>query len=84
MSKVTASIREIRTDFRSVKRKVESHGEVVITDNGVPRFILKSLPAPTPRHSVQPDYYARLLADQPKAMTREQARKLHEENRGDR
>lgn len=83
MSKATASIREIRTDFRSVKRKVEAHGEIVITDNGVPRFVLKSLPPPAAKHGKLPDYYARLVAEQPRALSPEQTRKLHEENRGD-
>jgi antitoxin (DNA-binding transcriptional repressor) of toxin-antitoxin stability system len=79
-----ATIREIRTNFRSVKRKVEAHGEVVITDNGVPRFLLKSLPTPPAKPAQAPDYYARLLKSQPRALSVQQARQLHEENRGDR
>jgi antitoxin (DNA-binding transcriptional repressor) of toxin-antitoxin stability system len=84
MGKTTASIREIRTNFRSVKRKVEANGEVVITDNGVPRFLLKSLPAPAPKQGRMPDYHARLLEEQPRPLSPRQTRRLHEENRGDR
>jgi antitoxin (DNA-binding transcriptional repressor) of toxin-antitoxin stability system len=84
MSKATASIREIRTNFRSVKRKLEAHGEVVITDNGVPSFLLKTLPAAPVKRRPMPDYYARLVKLQPKPLSAEAARKLHEENRGDR
>ena len=84
MSKTTASIREIRTNFRSVKRKVEANGEVVITDNGIPRFLLKALPAPAPKHGRMPDYHARLLEEQPRSLSPKQTRQLHEENRGDR
>jgi antitoxin (DNA-binding transcriptional repressor) of toxin-antitoxin stability system len=85
MSNATASIREIRTNFRSVKRKLEAHGEIVITDNGVPRFLLKTLPAaPVKRRRPMPDYYALLLKQRPRPMSPEATRKLHEENRGDR
>ena len=84
MNKVSATIREIRTDFRSVKRKLEAHGEVIITDNGVPSFILKSLPPSPVKRGLLPDYHARLLAHQPRALSARQTRKLHEENRGDR
>ncbi len=84
MSKAQASIREIRTDFRSVKRKLEAHGEIVITDNGVPRFLLKSLPPPPVKCGPLPDYYARLLAEQPRPLSPSQTRQLHEQNRGDR
>ena len=84
MSKATASIREIRTNFRSVKRKLEAHGEVVITDNGIPRFLLKNLPAAPVKRRPMPDYYARLLDQRPEPMSPEATRSLHEENRGDR
>ena len=43
MSTATATIRELRTDFRAVKRKLEQHGSLVITDNGVPRYEMKPL-----------------------------------------
>jgi hypothetical protein len=84
MSNAIATIREIRTDFRSVKRKVEEHGEVVITDNGVPRFLLKSLPPPPPGQNPLPDYHARLLAQRAQPISERETRKLHEENRGHR
>lgn len=84
MSKVTATIREIRTDFRSVKRKIEAHGEVVITDNGVPSFLLKALPPEVKQRNPLPDYYSRLQEQQPVALTAEQTRKLLDENRGER
>jgi len=84
MSSATASIREIRTDFRSVKRKIEAHGEIMITDNGVPRFVLKSLPSPPIRRGPLPDYYGRLLKQRPSPLSLKKTRKLHEENRGER
>jgi antitoxin (DNA-binding transcriptional repressor) of toxin-antitoxin stability system len=85
MSDATATIRELRTDFKSVKRKIEQHGKVVITDNGVPSYEItvatakQSDPAPP-----VPDFYALLVKHQPTPLTAEEARALHEENRGDR
>lgn len=84
MSDAVATIRDIRTDFRSVKRKVEEHGEIVITDNGVPRFLLKSLPPVVSGQNPLPDYQACLLAQRRRRLSARQTRALHEENRGDR
>lgn len=85
MSTATATIRELRTDFRSVKRKIEQHGEIVITDNGDPAYVMKPVAAPQASKKTRlPDYYARLLKRQPKAMTAEETRKFWEEERGNR
>jgi antitoxin (DNA-binding transcriptional repressor) of toxin-antitoxin stability system len=84
MSTATATIRELRTDFRSVKRKIEEHGEIVITDNGDPAYIIKPVAAPHgAKKARMPDYYARLIKIMPKPMTEAESRRLHEENRGD-
>ena len=85
MDKPSVSIRELRLNFRAVKRKIEEFGKVLITDNGIPSYILTA--APPEEKKVRrplPDYYARLLKRQSKPLTAEQARALHEENRGDR
>lgn len=84
MSMPTVTIRELRTNFRSVKRKIEQFGMVTVTDNGVPSFdMMPSAKRPRPRRPL-PDYYARLQEEQPVPLTAEQSRLLHEENRGDR
>lgn len=80
----TASIRELRTDFRAVKRKLEEFGRVTITDNGEPAYVIEPVASPAKRPSALPDYYARLQKEQPVPMTAEQSRRLQEENRGDR
>jgi antitoxin (DNA-binding transcriptional repressor) of toxin-antitoxin stability system len=82
MSANAATIRELRTDFRSVKRKIEEHGEVVITDRGEPAYVIKSLPKPAKKKPSSLDYYARLLEYQPKAMSAEETRQFWEEERG--
>ncbi|HEX7860462.1 MAG TPA: type II toxin-antitoxin system Phd/YefM family antitoxin [Verrucomicrobiae bacterium] len=80
----TASIREIRTDFRTVKKKIEEHGEVIITDNGEPAYVLKPVPRPKPKAPPRIDYYARLIKRQPRALTKEQSERFWEEERGSR
>jgi antitoxin (DNA-binding transcriptional repressor) of toxin-antitoxin stability system len=83
MSDQTATIRELRTDFRSVKRKIEQHGRIVITDHGEPLFLLQPLPQEVRRVSPLPDYLARLKRRQPKALSAEETRSLWEEERRD-
>jgi len=84
MSTATVSIRELRTDFRSVKRKVEEFGKVTITDNGEPAYVMEPVtPKPKKRRPL-PDYMARLLAQSPKPMSAEAAQAIHDLNRGER
>ena len=84
MSAQTATIRELRTDFRSVKRKIEQHGGIVITDHGEPAYLLQPFPRKARASSPTPDYYARLRQRQPKPLSDEETRQLWEEERGDR
>jgi antitoxin (DNA-binding transcriptional repressor) of toxin-antitoxin stability system len=85
VSSAIATIRELRTDFRSVKRKVEEHGEVTITDRGEAAYVLRAAPPPKPKKNSPPiDYYKRLLKTQPKPMSAEETDKFWEEERGDR
>ncbi|MFM8470631.1 MAG: hypothetical protein ACKODH_11800 [Limisphaerales bacterium] len=85
MNAATASIRELRTDFRSVKRKIEAHGEITITDNGHAAYVMRPAPVKaTTKRLPMPDYLARVLKRQPRAMTGEETRKFWEDERGDR
>ncbi len=81
MTADTATIRQLRTDFRSVKRRIEQHGEVVITDHGHPAYVIKLLPAPSRKRPSPPDYYARLLKRQPKGLSAAATRQFWEEER---
>jgi antitoxin (DNA-binding transcriptional repressor) of toxin-antitoxin stability system len=81
MSANAATIRELRTDFRSVKRKIEQYGEITITDRGEPAYLLRRLP---PARAAKPstrDYYARLRERQPRAFSPEETRQFWEEER---
>jgi antitoxin (DNA-binding transcriptional repressor) of toxin-antitoxin stability system len=85
MNTASATIRELRTDFRGVKRKVEQHGEVIITDNGAPAYTIKAVPAKASgKRRPMPDYLARLKQRQPKPMSEAAARQLWDYERGDR
>ncbi len=83
MTTSAASIRELRTDFRLVKRKIEQHGEITITDNGEPAYIMKPVARREKKRTPMPDYYARVILRQPQAMEEKATRRFHEENRGD-
>jgi prevent-host-death family protein len=78
------SVRDLRNHFPAIRKLVESEGEVLLTERGVPKYRL--LPySPTPAAAPCPvDYWARLNAYQPVALTEKESRTLHDENRGDR
>lgn len=78
----TATIRELRLNFGAVRRKVEEAGSVVITDNGIPSYLIKALPKQKNKRPALPDYAAH-LARQSRPLTAEETRALHQENRGD-
>ena len=63
---------------------MENQGKVVITDNGVPSYLIQALPQQTKKRKKMPDFYARLVKQQPKMISKEVMEQLHEENRGDR
>jgi len=81
---VTATIRDLRNHFPKVRKLVESNGEVLLSERGKTKYrlILHTLPSDQVPPPV--DYWARLTAYQPVAITAAQAQSLHEENRGDR
>ena len=81
MSAITATIRELRTDFRSVKRKIEQHGEILITDHGEPAYVLKPVPQSPKKSAPLPNYYDRLLRRQPRPLSAEDTRRFWEEER---
>jgi hypothetical protein len=84
MEEATASIRDLRLNFRAVQRQIEKNGKVVITNNGVPSYVIQPI-SPNPVKDVEPiDYWARLSRQKSKPLTPEQTKSLHEENRGNR
>lgn len=80
----TASIRDLRNHFPKIRKLVETEGEVLLSENGRARYRLVLHTEPPARSAPAVDYWARLTAQQPSPITAEQARQLHEDNRGDR
>ena len=64
-----------------MKRRIEQHGEVVVTDHGEPAYVIKLLPALAKKSRRLPDYYARLQKRQPKALSAKATRQFWEEER---
>ena len=81
----TATIRDLRNHFPKIRRLVEQEGEVLVTDQGTPRYRLTRYTPGRPKHMPAPkDYVARLRRYQPQALSATAASALHEANRGGR
>ena len=80
----TASIRDLRNHFPKIRKLVETEGEVLLSENGRTRYRLTLHTVPSAQVARPVDYWARLMAYQPAALTSAQARALHDDNRGDR
>lgn len=82
--KKTATIRDLRNRFAAIRKAVEAEGEVVVTERGRPRYRLSLYSEAAVAAPPAIDYWARLNAYQPRALTKAQAKALHDENRGER
>ena len=80
----TATIRELRNNFPRVRKALESEGEVVITEQGIPKYRLTQYTKTPARRMPPKNYLARLKRHQPKAMSAAAASALHAANRGER
>jgi antitoxin (DNA-binding transcriptional repressor) of toxin-antitoxin stability system len=81
----TTTVRDLRNHFPRVKEMIEADGEVIVTDNGKPRYRL-TLYSPSAPEQVIPkkDYVARLRRHQPAAIRAAAAKSLQDRNRGNR
>ncbi len=80
----TTTIRELRNHFPKVKEMVEAEGEVIVTDNGQPKYKLTLYTAtPSRENTGVKDYMARMRRYQGKPMGASKARSLSDENRGE-
>ena len=81
----TASIRDLRNNFPRVKKLVEQEGEVVVTEQGTPRYRLtRYTPASRMARPAPKDYLERLRQYQSRPIRKAAAREIHDANRGDR
>jgi antitoxin (DNA-binding transcriptional repressor) of toxin-antitoxin stability system len=81
----TATVRELRNHFPRVRKLVEEQGEVVVTDQGTPKYRLTRYAPVSRRTAPAPkDYLARLRRHQGRPMSAAASRALHDANRGER
>ena len=80
----TTTVRELRNHFPRVRKLLEEEGEVVVTDNGEPRYRLSKLAPSAPKPFAPKDYVARLRRHQPRPLTAAASKGLGDANRGDR
>jgi antitoxin (DNA-binding transcriptional repressor) of toxin-antitoxin stability system len=79
------TVRNLRNHFPKVKEMVETEGEVIVTDKGIPRYKLTLYtPEPSRRTSATKDYMARLRRHQARPISATAAKALGDENRGER
>ncbi len=68
--KATATVRELRNQFPKVKTLVEREGEVIVTEQGTPRYRLTPYdPAESAARPAPKDYMARLRRHQPQPLS---------------
>ena len=80
----TASIRDLRNKFPRIRKLLHADGEVLLTEGGKIRYRLVAHTLPTKASPPAIDYWARLTAYQPAAISAAQARLLRDDNRDER
>jgi len=80
----TATVRDLRNRFPEVKKLVEREGEVVVTEQGTPKYRLTRYSSPVGKKPAPKNYIARLRRHQPRPISAAAAKALHDLNRGDR
>ncbi|MBN1606122.1 MAG: type II toxin-antitoxin system Phd/YefM family antitoxin [Polyangiaceae bacterium] len=80
----TASIRDLRTSFPRVRALLARDGEIVVTDRGRAAYVLRTYSPPPADRPKNIDYFERLKAHQPHAISPARSRALDEADRGER
>lgn len=81
----TATVRELRNQFPKVRKLVETEGEVLVTEQGTPKYRLtRYTPAPGKKGPAEKNYLTRLRRHQPRPSSAAAAKALHDANRGTR
>ena len=81
----TATIRELRNQFPKVRKLIEAEGEVIVTEQGRPKYRLTPYtPSDARKRAAPKDYVTRLRRYQPRPLSAAAAKALHDTNRGER
>lgn len=80
----TTTVRELRNNFPRVRKLVETEGEVVVTEQGTPRYRLTPYTLAIRKAPAPKDYLARLRRYQRRPLSAAAAKALRDANRGER
>ena len=80
----TATIRDLRNRFPHVRKLIELEGEVVVTEQGTPRYRLTRYWSGRQSPAPKKDYLKRLTRHQPRPLDAAAAQSLRDANRGER
>jgi antitoxin (DNA-binding transcriptional repressor) of toxin-antitoxin stability system len=80
----TATVRDLRNRFPEIRKLLEAEGEVVVTEQGTPRYRILRYRASRAEAPAPKDYMRRLRRHQPRPLGAAAARALDRANRGDR
>jgi len=79
----TATVRDLRNRFPHIKRLLEHEGEVIVTEQGIPRYRLTRYSGAHRKSSApRKDYLARMRRHQPRPISAALAKAVHDANRG--
>jgi antitoxin (DNA-binding transcriptional repressor) of toxin-antitoxin stability system len=80
----TATVRDLRTRFPTIRRMLEQERQIVITHRGRPVMLLQPYQERVSRRISRVDYYARLRRRMPRPLTAAARRRLDEADRAER
>lgn len=81
----SATVRDLRNHFPKIRKLIEEEGEVIVTDQGTPKYRLtRYSPSRTRQAPAAKDYVARLRRHQSRPLSAAAAKALHDANRGER
>ena len=79
----TATVRDLRNRFPHIKKLLEQEGEVVVTEQGTPKYRLTRYSVARRKPSLSgKDYLARMRRHQPRSISAAAAKAVHDANRG--
>jgi len=72
----------VEGELPKIRHLVETKGEVIVTERGKPRFLLRPYQAPLSKGPPAVDFYERLVARVPKRLAEDQSHATDQLNRG--
>jgi hypothetical protein len=79
-----ATVRDLRNRFPQLRKIIEAEGELLLSESGRTKYLLKLYTPPPQAKPPAKDYMTRLKKFQPRPISEANAKAIHDENRGDR